>query len=266
MKTASSFPDTLKVQVNDALAEIGKAVGAEFGDPANPLLVSVRSGARASMPGMMDTVLNLGLNDVTVTGWPRNPAISVSPTTSIAASSRCIPTSCSGVDHHVFEEILDHSQGRERATSPTPNLTADDWQKVIEEYKELVEREFGPALPSGSQEQLWGAIAAVFDSWNNQRAITYRRLHDIPDNGAPPSMFRPWCSAIAARPAPRALHSPAIPRPAKRQLYGEFLVNAQGEDVVAGIRTPQHLTEEARSMRADQAVARSADAGALRGA
>src|ERR1700730_4511674 len=176
-----TYPKELKAQVEKALDHVGKLTGKAFGDSKNPLLVSVRSGGRASMPGMMDTVLNLGLNDVTV-----NVLAEKSGDRRFAQDSyRRFITMYSdvvlGIEHHHFEEILDDHKDRNGYTLDT-DLDASDWAEVIARYKERVEEESGKPFPQDPHAQLWGAIGAVFGSWMNQRAITYRRLHNIPES------------------------------------------------------------------------------------
>jgi pyruvate,orthophosphate dikinase len=235
------YPDELTAQVDAALGEVERVIGARFGDRSNPLLVSVRSGARASMPGMMDTVLNLGLNDQTVAGLE---ARSGDPRFAYDSYRRFIQMYGNvvlGVDHHHFEDVLDghkRSVGKQLDTQ----LTADDWKEVIRGYKQVVEEDTGKPFPQDVRDQLWGAIGAVFGSWMNQRAITYRRLHDIPAAWGTAvnvqamvfgNMGDDCCTGVAFT---------RNPSTGENRFYGEYLVNAQGEDVVAGIRTPQHLT------------------------
>ncbi|RME99778.1 MAG: pyruvate, phosphate dikinase, partial [Alphaproteobacteria bacterium] len=175
------LPDGLKEQVEEALAAIGDEVGAVFGDAENPLLVSVRSGARASMPGMMDTVLNLGLNDVTVEGLARRADDKRFAYDSYRRFIQMYSDVVLGVDHHLFEDILENYKNLNGFSLDT-ELSAEDWSSLIDQYKECVERERGEPFPQDIYEQLWGAISAVFSSWQNARAKTYRRLHQIPDD------------------------------------------------------------------------------------
>ncbi|HZH28353.1 MAG TPA: pyruvate, phosphate dikinase [Azospirillaceae bacterium] len=236
-----SYPSDLNEQVDAAMAGLERAMGAKFGDPSNPLLVSVRSGARASMPGMMDTVLNLGLGDATVAGLARRSGDPRFAYDSYRRFIQMYGNVVLGVDHHHFEDVLDSHKRGIGATLDT-ELTAEDWQQVIEGYKEVVERETGSPFPQDARQQLWGAIGAVFGSWMNQRAITYRRLHDIPASWGTAvnvqcmvfgNMGEDCCTGVAFT---------RNPSTGENAFYGEYLVNAQGEDVVAGIRTPQHLT------------------------
>ncbi len=209
-----TYPKELKTQVEKALDYVGKLTGKIFGDAKNPLLVSVRSGARASMPGMMDTVLNLGLNDQTV-----EALADLSGDRRFAYDSyRRFITMYSdvvlGFEHHHFEDILDTFKDSQGYSLDT-DLTGDDWVELVGKYKEAVERETGHPFPQDPHDQLWGAIGAVFSSWMNARAVTYRKLHDIPESWALPSMCRRWCLAIWARRRRPASPSPAIPRPAR---------------------------------------------------
>ena len=173
------YPAELREQLRAALAKVEKAVGLEFGSQSNPLLVSVRSGARVSMPGMMDTVLNLGLNDASVQGLAALSGDARFAWDSYRRFIQMYGGVVLGVEHHRFEEVIDHIKGEKYVTEDTA-LTAEDWQKVVSGYLELVEQETGKPFPQDPEDQLWGAIGAVFGSWMNPRANTYRRLHDIP--------------------------------------------------------------------------------------
>jgi pyruvate,orthophosphate dikinase len=239
------LPDGLEAQVDAALEHVGKAVGKTFGDPQNPLLVSVRSGARASMPGMMDTILNLGLNDETVRGLAARSGDERFAYDSYRRFIQMYSHVVLGVDHGVFEDILENHKNLKGFADDT-ELTANDWKQVIAAYKSAVERELGVRFPQDIRQQLRGAIGAVFGSWRNTRAITYRRLHGVPDE---------WGTAVTVQAMVFGNMGPTSgtgvaftrsPSTGARLPYGEFLLNAQGEDVVAGIRTPQSLTEAAR--------------------
>jgi pyruvate,orthophosphate dikinase len=240
-----TYPADLKAQVEAALAEVGALTGHDFANAANPLLVSVRSGARASMPGMMDTVLNLGLNDVAV------EAMSVSsgdPRFAWDSYRRFIQMYANvvlDIDHHNFEEILELYKDRKGYTQDT-DLTANDWTQVVVGYKEVVKRETGKEFPQDAREQLWGAIGAVFSSWMNQRAITYRRLHEIPASWGTAVNVQAMVFGNMGESSATGVAFTRNPATGENALYGEFLINAQGEDVVAGIRTPQNITETAR--------------------
>ena len=176
-----SYPKDLKKQVEAALARLGKLTGKSFGDRKNPLLVSVRSGARASMPGMMDTVLNLGLNDETVAALAKNSNDRRFAYDSYRRFIQMYSDVVLGVDHYNFEHLLEIAKEDKGVTLDT-QLTADDLKALVEAYKAKVEEEVGSPFPQDVHQQLWGAIGAVFSSWLNQRAITYRKLHDIPES------------------------------------------------------------------------------------
>ncbi|RWD73483.1 pyruvate, phosphate dikinase [Mesorhizobium sp.] len=240
-----AYPDGLKTDVVAALDHIGRITGRRFGDPSKLLLVSVRSGARASMPGMMDTVLNLGLNDETVEALAADSGDARFAYDSYRRFIQMYSDVVMGLDHEVFEEILEDqkaSLGHELDTE----LTAAEWQGVISLYKAKVEEELGKPFPQDPHEQLWGAIGAVFSSWMNSRAITYRRLHDIPESWGTAVNVQAMVFGNMGDTSATGVAFTRNPSTGDRQLYGEFLVNAQGEDVVAGIRTPQNITEAAR--------------------
>ncbi|MER9867155.1 pyruvate, phosphate dikinase [Mesorhizobium sp. M0136] len=240
-----TYPASLEADVAVALDHIGRLTGRRFGDPSKLLLVSVRSGARASMPGMMDTVLNLGLNDETVEALA---ADSGDPRFAYDSYRRFIQMYSDvvmGLDHEVFEEILEDQKGGLGHELDT-ELTAIEWQGVIALYKAKVEEELGKPFPQDPHEQLWGAIGAVFSSWMNNRAITYRRLHDIPESWGTAVNVQAMVFGNMGDTSATGVAFTRNPSTGEKQLYGEFLVNAQGEDVVAGIRTPQNITEAAR--------------------
>src|SRR5215472_11285665 len=240
-----TYPKDLRRQVDAALAQVGRVTGKKFGDAKNPLLVSVRSGARASMPGMMDTVLNLGLNDVTVNAL----AAKANDRRFALDSYRRFITMYSdvvlGIDHHHFEEILDDHKDRNGYTLDT-DLNADDLEELVTRYKERVEEEHGEPFPQDPNAQLWGAIGAVFGSWMNQRAITYRRLHNIPESWGTAVNVQAMVFGNMGESSATGVAFTRNPSTGEKKLYGEYLINAQGEDVVAGIRTPQEITEAAR--------------------
>ncbi|KAB2911863.1 MAG: pyruvate, phosphate dikinase [Hyphomicrobiaceae bacterium] len=247
-----SLPDGLKEDVEAALAEVGKAVGATFGDIKSPLLVSVRSGARASMPGMMDTILNLGLNDETVKGLAAKSGNARFAYDSYRRFIQMYADVVLEVDHGIFEDILDNHKNLNGHSLDT-DLQADDWLAVIDEYKEAVASETGKPFPQSTSEQLWGAIGAVFGSWQNARANTYRRLHGIPDNWGTAVNVQAMVFGNLGEASATGVAFTRNPSTGARELYGEFLVNAQGEDVVAGIRTPQPLTDKARKQSGEKA-------------
>ena len=240
-QNGESYPDGLKHEVEAALAKIEAEVGMRFGDPANPLLVSVRSGARASMPGMMDTVLNLGLNDETVAGLAKASGDDRFAYDSYRRFIMMYSGVVLGVDHHYFEEKLEHRKEEQGVLLDT-ELDADDWKVLVEQYKALVEEQLGTPFPLDPKDQLWGAIGAVFGSWMNQRAITYRRLHDIPDDWGTAVNVQAMVFGNMGENCATGVAFTRDPSTGENRFYGEYLVNAQGEDVVAGIRTPQNLT------------------------
>jgi pyruvate, orthophosphate dikinase len=236
-----TYPKDLAEQAAKALKEIEARVGSRFGEAANPLLVSVRSGARASMPGMMDTVLNLGLNDLTVEGLAKKSGDPRFAYDSYRRFIQMYGQVVLGVDHHHFEDVIENHKLDIGATLDT-QLSAEDWNAVVADYKELVRRELGRPFPQEPQEQLWGAIGAVFGSWMNQRAITYRRLHDIPADWGTAVNVQAMVFGNMGDDCATGVAFTRNPSTGIEEFYGEYLVNAQGEDVVAGIRTPQHLT------------------------
>jgi pyruvate,orthophosphate dikinase len=241
-----SYPKELKGQVEAALAYVGKLTGKTFGDAQNPLLVSVRSGARASMPGMMDTVLNLGLNDSTVEALAKKAGDRRFAYDSYRRFITMYSDVVLGIGHHVFEEILDDHKDRNGYMLDT-DLGDEDWAELVTRYKERVVEELGKPFPQDPHEQLWGAIGAVFGSWMNQRAITYRRLHNIPESWGTAVNVQAMVFGNLGDTSATGVAFTRNPSTGEKRLYGEFLINAQGEDVVAGIRTPQEITEKARS-------------------
>ncbi len=240
-----TYPKDLKPQAEAALGEVGRVTGKKFGDAKNPLLVSVRSGGRASMPGMMDTVLNLGLNDVTVKALAEKSGDRRFAQDSYRRFITMYSNVVLGIDHQNFEEILDDHKDRSGYTLDT-DLDADDWEKIIVRYKTRVEEESGKPFPQDPHAQLWGAIGAVFGSWMNQRAITYRRLHNIPESWGTAVNVQAMVFGNMGETSATGVAFTRNPSTGEKKLYGEYLINAQGEDVVAGIRTPQEITEAAR--------------------
>ena len=240
-----SYPKELKAQVEKALDHVGKLTGKSFGDSKNPLLVSVRSGGRASMPGMMDTVLNLGLNDTTVEALAEMSGDRRFAYDSYRRFITMYSDVVLGFEHHHFEEILDTFKDSQGYTLDT-DLTGDDWVELVGRYKDAVARETGADFPQDPHAQLWGAIGAVFSSWMNARAVTYRRLHDIPKSWGTAVNVQAMVFGNMGETSATGVAFTRNPSTGESKLYGEFLINAQGEDVVAGIRTPQDITEYAR--------------------
>ena len=240
-QNAKTYPTGLEAEVKAALGAVETQVGRKFGDAENPLLVSVRSGARVSMPGMMDTVLNLGLNDKTAAGLAKRTG---NPRFAYDSYRRFIQMYghvVLGVDHHHFEDLLElHKE--DRGVSLDTELGAEDWQKLVEAYKAKVKEELGEPFPQDPMRQLRGAIGAVFGSWLTARAATYRRLHDIPETWGTAVNVQAMVFGNMGDDCATGVAFTRNPSTGVNEFYGEFLVNAQGEDVVAGIRTPQHLT------------------------
>src|ERR1700716_3831889 len=240
-----TYPKELKAQVEKALDHVGKLTGKAFGDSKNPLLVSVRSGGRASMPGMMDTVLNLGLNDKTVEALAEMSGDRRFAYDSYRRFITMYSDVVLGFEHHHFEDILDTFKDGQGYTLDT-DLEADDWVELVRRYKEVVACETGHDFPQDPHAQLWGAIGAVFSSWMNARAVTYRRLHDIPESWGTAVNVQAMVFGNMGETSATGVAFTRNPSTGESKLYGEFLINAQGEDVVAGIRTPQDITEYAR--------------------
>ncbi len=236
-----SYPPELREQVADGLAALERSLGARFGDANNPLLVSVRSGARVSMPGMMDTVLNLGLNDQDVVGWALKSGDERFAYDSYRRFIQMYGQVVLGIDHHHFEELLGNHKLDSGANLDT-ELSAEEWKTIVSGFKDVVTQELGRAFPQEPEEQLWGAIGAVFGSWMNPRAVTYRRLHDIPADWGTAVNVQAMVFGNMGEDCATGVAFTRNPSTGKNEFYGEYLVNAQGEDVVAGIRTPQHLT------------------------
>jgi pyruvate, orthophosphate dikinase len=246
------YPSELTEQVAAGLAKVEELTGKTFGDVANPLLVSVRSGARASMPGMMDTVLNLGLNDETVEGLAKLSGDRRFAYDSYRRFIQMYSNVVLNLEHHMFEEILDDHKDRLDVHVDT-GLTADDWAAVIKDYKAAVKDHLGKPFPQDAQEQLWGAVGAVFASWMNDRAKFYRRMHDIPESWGTAVNIQSMVFGNMGDTSATGVAFTRNPSNGDNRLYGEFLINAQGEDVVAGIRTPQSLTRAAREEMGDVA-------------
>lgn len=240
-----SFPPELDGQVKAALAGMGKLTGKTFGDAANPLLVSVRSGARASMPGMMDTVLNLGLNDETVEAVAKASGDERFAWDSYRRFITMYSNVVLDIDHGLFEEALEDYKERKGLHLDT-DLKAADWKVLVGKYKDIVKKELGSDFPQDPEKQLWGAVGAVFSSWMNARAIKYRELNSIPASWGTAVNVQSMVFGNMGDTSATGVAFTRNPSTGENALYGEFLINAQGEDVVAGIRTPQDITEKAR--------------------
>src|SRR5690242_17864380 len=239
------YPADLEAAADVALSRIGDLMGARFGDSKRPLLVSVRSGARVSMPGMMDTVLNLGLNAATTEGLAK---LTGDPRFAYDSYRRFIQMYADvvlGVDHALFETILDDARDAKGVELDT-ELDAEDLKAIAADYKAMVERELGRPFPEDVHEQLWGAIGAVFGSWHSPRANTYRKLHNIPEDWGTAVNVQAMVFGNRGETSATGVAFTRDPSTGENILYGEFLINAQGEDVVAGIRTPQPISKAVR--------------------
>jgi len=241
------FPASLHDEVANGIAHIEGVTGKIFGDPANPLLVSVRSGARVSMPGMMDTVLNLGLNDATVVGLAEISGDSRFAWDSYRRFIQMYSDVVLELDHGAFEEALEIAKEDQGYFLDT-EMKAEDWQKLVGEYKGLVAELWGKPFPQDVHDQLWGAVGAVFGSWQSERAKVYRRLNGIPGDWGTAVNVQAMVFGNMGETSATGVAFTRDPSKGDRAYYGEFLINAQGEDVVAGIRTPQYLTKAAREM------------------
>ncbi|MCB1493058.1 MAG: pyruvate, phosphate dikinase, partial [Rhodobiaceae bacterium] len=240
-----TYPADLDAQISAALVHIGELMGKTFGDPANPLLVSVRSGARVSMPGMMDTVLNLGLNDETVESLARSAGDARFAYDSYRRFIQMYGDVVMGLEHHDFEDMLEDIKMKNGFEEDT-ELGAEHLKELIAAFKAHVESELGVPFPQDPMEQLMGGIGAVFQSWMTPRAITYRKLHEIPETWGTAVNVQAMVFGNTGNNSATGVAFTRNPATGDNALYGEFLINAQGEDVVAGIRTPQNITEAAR--------------------
>ncbi len=244
----NTYPKTLAKEVKDALHKVEKDMGAKFGDPTNPLLVSVRSGARASMPGMMDTVLNLGLNDITIQGLiekSNNPRFAYDSYRRFVSMYGDVvlglkPQGKDDIDP--FEEILEEKK-KQRGIQYDVDFTVDDLKELVSEYKKAIKEKTGMDFPEDPEEQLWGAIGAVFGSWNNNRAIIYRKLNGIPDWWGTAVNIQSMVYGNLGETSGTGVAFTRDAATGENYFYGEFLMNAQGEDVVAGTRTPLPITQ-----------------------
>ena len=240
-----TFPESLRAEAADGIAHIEGITGKHFGDAADPLLVSVRSGARVSMPGMMDTVLNLGLNDETVAGLAQKADDARFAWDSYRRFIQMYSDVVLALDHGAFEEALEIAK-EDRGYTLDTEMSADDWKVLVSEYKKLVEQLWGKPFPQDVHDQLWGAIAAVFGSWNAERAKVYRRINGISGDWGTAVNVQAMVFGNMGDTSATGVAFTRDPSTGEAAHYGEFLINAQGEDVVAGIRTPQYLTRAAR--------------------
>ncbi len=241
------FPDDLKLQVKKGIEFLERATGKKFGDPSNPLLVSIRSGARVSMPGMMDTVLNLGINDKVTEGLAD---LTVNRRFSLDVYRRFIQmfgNVVKDVTHESFEDVLEELK-REKGVRLDTELNEKDLEKLIKRYKEIYKKHTNEEFPQDPEEQLWMAIKAVFESWNNKRAIEYRKLHNIPDTWGTACNVQTMVFGNMGNDSATGVAFSRNPSNGEKEIFGEYLINAQGEDVVAGIRTPKPISELKKEM------------------
>lgn len=238
------WPAGLEEEIKLNLRKVEEAMGAKFGDPENPLLLAVRSGARVSMPGMMDTVLNLGLNDTTLQGLIKKSGNERFAYDSYRRFIQMYSNVVLGVDHDHFEQLIDEKK-KEKGYQLDTDLTAEDWKALVDAFKKLVKEKTGHEFPTDPWEQLKGAINAVFSSWMNPRAITYRRLNKIPEHWGTAVNVQSMVFGNMGETSATGVAFTRDPATGENKFYGEFLINAQGEDVVAGIRTPQQISLEA---------------------
>lgn len=249
------LPEALTAEVEAALARVESIMGKTFADPNDPLLFSVRSGARVSMPGMMDTVLNLGLNDSTVEGWIAKGADARFAYDSYRRLIQMYGDVVMGADAEAFEKAID-AQKEKRGIDQDTQLTAEDWQELIARFKEIVRESTGQDFPTDPHEQLWGGIRAVFESWNVPRAIEYRRIHKIPNDWGTAVNVQTMVFGNLGDSSATGVAFTRDPSTGENFFYGEFLVNAQGEDVVAGTRTPQQINNIGRDYLPDGSPAK----------
>src|SRR5262249_54152976 len=242
-----SYPKSLDTAVDKAIVRVEKLLGRKFGDPVNPLLVSVRSGARVSMPGMMDTVLNLGLTDETVKGLEaasNNPRFACDSYRRFCQMYGDVvlklkPENKNDIDP--FEEIIERKK-EQRGVKADLELSVDDLHELVGEFRDLIRARVGHDLPQDPYEQLWQAIGAVFGSWQNDRAITYRKINNIPDDGGTAVTVQSMVFGNLGEDCATGVAFTRDPATGEKGIYGEYLPNAQGEDVVAGIRTPLQIS------------------------
>ncbi len=238
-----TYPTGFEKEVFKKLGQVEEIMGSFFGDPKNPLLVSVRSGSRVSMPGMMDTVLNLGLNDHTLQGLIQQTQKERFAYDSYRRFIQMYSNVVLGMDLHLFETLLEHHK-KKRAVTEDIDLQVSDLKEIVEEYKALVKNQLGKEFPQDPYEQLWGAMGAVFLSWNSPRAITYRKIHHIPSEWGTAVNIQAMVFGNLGNDCATGVAFTRNPSTGEKRIFGEYLINAQGEDVVAGIRTPAPLTDD----------------------
>ena len=242
-----SISEEIQTQIFDALALLEERLGKKFGDTENPLLVSVRSGARASMPGMMDTILNLGLTDISVEGFAKrtgNPRFAYD---SYRRFIQMFSDVVMEVPKSLFERVIDEIK-EDRKVHFDTELTAEDLKEVIRRFKEIYKEKMGEEFPQEPRVQLMEAVKAVFRSWDNERAIVYRRMNDIPGDWGTAVNVQTMVFGNKGATSGTGVAFTRNPSTGAKGIYGEYLINAQGEDVVAGVRTPQPITQLEQDM------------------
>src|SRR6266849_1863407 len=255
------YPPQLKAEVEAALAKVEKSVGKKLGDKERPLLVSVRSGARDSMPGMMDTILNLGMNDTVVeivakqTSNPRFAWDSYRRFLQMYGDVVMGVQKRAGEDHEPFESVIEHLKDQRYGKHDFPDvrLTVTDLKALVQRFKALIKERTGKSFPQDAKEQLWGAIGAVFGSWMNDRAIVYRRKYNIPREWGTAVNVQAMVFGNTGENSGSGVAFTRDPATGEKVFYGEFLMNAQGEDVVAGVRTPEPVQKLANQQPAAHA-------------
>jgi len=251
-KNNKAFPAGLETEVKDALKKTEEIMGCRFGDAENPLLVSVRSGARVSMPGMMDTVLNLGLNDSTIKGIIKKSGNERFGWDSYRRFVQMYGDVVMGLkpenkeDHDPFEEIMDEMK-KKKGVKNDIDLGVDDLKELVVRFKAIIKKRLGRDFPTDPQEQLWGAIGAVFMSWDNERAILYRKMNGFDDSWGTAVSVQSMAFGNMGNDCATGVAFTRDPATGEHAFFGEYLINAQGEDVVAGIRTPQQITIKGRN-------------------
>lgn len=246
-KNNKKYPQGLEKQVSDNIANLEEATGKKFGDSSNPLFLSVRSGAKFSMPGMMDTILNIGLNDDTVKGLINRTKNERMGYDSYRRLVNMLGDVVMNIPHEKFEEIMSELKKEKNAKLDT-ELSAEALKELVRRYKNLFKKETGKEFPQDPREQLWMAINAVFQSWNAKRAITYRKLNNIPDDLGTAVNVQTMVFGNFGSDSGTGVGFTRNPSTGKKEYYGEYLINAQGEDVVAGIRTPKHINDLKKDM------------------
>ncbi len=240
-KNNGEYPDEIKNEVKENITKIEEAMGKKFGDSKKPLLFSVRSGARVSMPGMMDTVLNLGLNEKTLEGLIKSSGDKRFAWDSYRRFIQMYGNVVKGIKGEAFESDIEEMKKKKKVENDI-DLTASDLKKLVEKFKKTYKKESGESFPTDPWDQLWGAVNAVFASWNNERAVKYRKMNNIPGDWGTAVNVQAMVFGNMGEKCATGVAFTRNPATGEKMFFGEYLVNAQGEDVVAGIRTPQNIT------------------------